>query len=118
LLGSAISGFGFNEGMCPLEALNTLLNIYFDPPPPEVSPGRLIIGTLGGLIFFIPGTILIAAGIAAISTHGDPAGALPLAVGGVLDAIAAEIIYQTWRPLLPQSWPEYIILNPEGALGH
>lgn len=34
LLGSTISGFGLNEGMCPLEALNALLNIYFDPPPP------------------------------------------------------------------------------------
>jgi RHS repeat-associated protein len=35
LLGSALSGFGFNEGMCPLEALKTLLNTYFDPPPPS-----------------------------------------------------------------------------------
>ena len=79
-----------------------------EPPPPSAE--RLVIGTVGGGILLIAGIAILAIGVG-LFAEDPPAGAFIAGAGAVLAALSVEVIYYTWRPLLPNSWPKHIFLN-------
>jgi hypothetical protein len=100
--GNGCSPYDLN---CQLEPKNN--QIKAEPPP---STARLIVGTVGGGILLIAGIAVLAIGIG-LFPEDPPAGAFIGGAGAVLAALSIEVIYYTWRPLLPASWPKHIFLN-------
>lgn len=78
---------------------------------PPINWTRVGVGTLAGGVFLIAGvsTFAIWAGI---FFEDPPAGAFIAGGGVLLTGLSIEILYQAWRPVLPNTWPEYIIINP------
>jgi len=80
-----------------------------DDPPPPVSTTKLVAGTILFGVLLAVGVAITAVGVGV--TLEDPFGIGVVAVGLVITAFAVEGLYQTWRPLLPSTWPENLIVQ-------
>lgn len=93
LLGSPISGFSFNEGMCPLEAITTLLNNFNGPPPPWFTEENIVkfLYTLAWITQDIATGIDLVYSVAEVYILANAIGGGPEAV--LLTFIGMEIFY-------------------------
>lgn len=78
---------------------------------PPINRTRVVVGTIAGGVLLVDGVSTFAIGVG-LFFEDPPARAFIAGAGVVLTVLSAEVLYQAWRPALPNSWPDHIIINP------